>query len=570
MHSPRLLKLSGLLATLALSGCGDEPVAPKKPPPDGTPPRVELVSPPPDTLFVTRVGAPHRPSIQGVASDSVGVVRVTYQLNSEPEREVPVTPGTSVAFGFQLWLAEGENTLVLHAYDGAENRGTSPPLRLRQDSRGPVARLLSPEEGSTVSADTVPLRLVLTDPAGVSHVRVSVNHGATREFALSGDTLVHLDTRIALAGGENSVRVESLDRLEIWNRQSFRVNRGGLRFAQAAVGAPHRCAIAPDGSAYCWGSFYTTRGELGTGSREGSQTPVPVAGGHLFRGITAGSRFTCGVTISDAAYCWGSNSSGQLGDGSTSDAFSPVPVAGSIAFRTVSAGAEHACGVSTQDAAYCWGYSGNGRLGSAGHQQRTPTPVSGGLAFRTVSTGARHTCAVTPGGEAYCWGDNATGQLGSGSTTSSGTPTAVSGGHLFRSIHAGVAHTCALTPEGSAWCWGSNLLGELGTGSFQEGSTPVTTPAAVTGGLKLTSLAVGARHTCAVAEDGAAWCWGDNVEGQLGTGSTSGSAVPVRVAGGLVFRSIAAGGTRSCGTTTDDRLYCWGGRTLSPTPVPGQ
>lgn len=569
MYAPRLLKLSALLCTLALSGCGDEPVTPEKPPPDITPPRVDLVSPATDTLYVTRVGASHRPSIQGVASDTVGVVRVTYQLGSEPEREVPITPGTSVTFGFQLWIREGENSVMLHAYDAAGNRGTSPPRRLTQDSQGPAIRLVSPEEGSTIASDTVRLRLVLTDPAGVSHLKLSLNYGVTpHDFPLSGDTVVHFDTRIALAGGENVIRLESYDRFGILNWKSFRVHRGGLSFAQAAVGTRHQCTLAPDGSAYCWGS--NSYGELGIGSRDARSAPAPVAGGHVFRSVSAGRSFTCGVTPGDAAFCWGSNSYGKLGTGSFPDAHTPAPMAGGIAFRSVSAGVDHACGISTGDAAYCWGYNLDGRLGSAGNQQSTPTPVSGGLAFRSVSAGGRHTCAVTPGGEAHCWGHNATGQLGDGSTASTSTPVAVSGGLLFRSIHAGAAHTCALASDGAAHCWGSNLLGELGTGKVQEGSAPTTTPAAVRGGLKFTSLAVGARHTCGVAEDGAAWCWGDNVEGQLGTGSTAGSALPVRVTGGLSFRSVAAAEARSCGTTTDDLLYCWGQGTLSPTLVPGQ
>lgn len=569
MYTPRLPKLSVLLAALVLSGCGDEPVTPEKPLPDTTPPRVELVSPSTDTLYVTRVGAPHRPSIRGVARDTAGVVRVTYQLGSAPEQEVPITPGDTVAFDFRLWIREGENTLVLHAYDAAGNRGTSSPRRLTQNAQGPAIRLVSPEEGSTVTSDTVRLRLVLTDPSGVGHLKLRLSYGTTpHDFPLSGDTLVHFDTPIALAGGENTVHLESFDTLGVRSFRSFKVHRGGLRFAQAAVGARHGCALAPDGSAYCWGS--NSYGELGTGSRDAMPGPTPVAGGHVFRSVSPGLSFTCGTTTGDAAYCWGSNSYGKLGTGSFPDAHVPAPVAGGIAFRSVSAGVDHACGVSTRDAAYCWGYNPDGRLGSTEFRQGTPTPVSGGLAFRSVSAGARHTCAVTPGGEAYCWGDNATGQLGSGSTTSSSTPVAVAGGRLFRSVHAGATHTCALDTEGAAWCWGNNLLGELGTGTYQEGNTPVTTPAAVSGGLKLTSLAVGARHTCGLAEDGAAWCWGDNLQGQLGTGGTSGSAVPVRVAGGLVFRGIAAGGARSCGTTTDERLYCWGDRTLSPALVPGQ
>jgi alpha-tubulin suppressor-like RCC1 family protein len=56
-----------------------------------------------------------------------------------------------------------------------------------------------------------------------------------------------------------------------------------------------------------------------------------VAGGVSFAAVhtgafqSAGGDYTCGVTASGAAYCWGSNVFGQLGNGSIAD--SPVPVA---------------------------------------------------------------------------------------------------------------------------------------------------------------------------------------------------------------------------------------------------
>jgi alpha-tubulin suppressor-like RCC1 family protein len=298
-----------------------------------------------------------------------------------------------------------------------------------------------------------------------------------------------------------------------------------------------------------------------------------VVGGLVFRQVEAGIQQSCGVTTDDRLFCWGRDYSRRVGVGAGSYMVSvPVQVGAGTAFRSVTLGPEQICAVSTGDQAYCWGRNSSGELGIAGNafEAAAPTPVAGGIAFRSLSAGSGYTCGLTPAGRAYCWGANASGQLGTGDAAGTRVPAPVAGDLAFRSLAAGVAHTCAVATDGRAWCWGSNLLGELGTGEYQQGSTPARVPVAVKSDARFASVAAGSRHACALAEDGSAWCWGDNTEGQLGTGTAAGSAAPVRVAGGHTFRSLSARDARTCGTTAGDRLLCWGERTLAPTPVAGQ
>src|SRR3989454_3013724 len=141
------------------------------------------------------------------------------------------------------------------------------------------------------------------------------------------------------------------------------------------------------------------------------------------------------------------------------------------------------------------------------------------LTFATVSGGDDHTCGVTADGVAYCWGNNGLGQLGNGTTTNSAIPAAVAGGLTFAAVSASTgSFTCGLTPGGAAYCWGANDVGMLGTGSSGRSSVPV----AVAGGHSFSALSTGYDHTCARTANGTAYCWGGNQFGQLGTGPAGG------------------------------------------------
>ncbi|HVZ79066.1 MAG TPA: hypothetical protein VG818_13870 [Gemmatimonadaceae bacterium] len=179
-----------------------------------------------------------------------------------------------------------------------------------------------------------------------------------------------------------------------------------------------------------------------------------------------------------------------------------------------------------------------------------------------VSAGRDHTCALSESGAAFCWGRNDHGQLGFPTSTpcdSAAQPTcaldahAVLGGLAFRTISAGTSHTCAITTGFAAWCWGTNADGELGSGG-----PDAPAPRAVTTTTLFAAISAGDTHTCAVATDGTAWCWGRNDRGQLGTGDTIPRALPTPVATSARFVDLSAGQARTCGRTTDARVLCWG------------
>lgn len=323
------------------------------------------------------------------------------------------------------------------------------------------------------------------------------------------------------------------------------------------AGPLYSCALTDDGAAYCWGSY----GALGNPEHENRVlVPSPVVGGLQFASLDAGDGHACGVSVDGAGYCWGFNGHGQLGNGSTEFSVVPVAVSGGHTWTSVTAGAAHTCGIRSDGAAFCWGNGAGGSLGSnTVDDSAVPLAVAGGLEFRHLSAGDSYTCGVTTDDRAYCWGWIGH-RLGHGSTTDHTTePVEVVGGHSWSVVEASQHHTCGLTTAGTAYCWGMNNGGQLGNGERGFG-TESAVPSAVGGGLQFAAISPGDNFTCGVTIDGAAYCWGSNLSGQLGTGSSDTQPVlgPVAVAGELGFASISAGRAHTCGTTVDGDAYCWG------------
>jgi alpha-tubulin suppressor-like RCC1 family protein/serine/threonine protein kinase len=121
-------------------------------------------------------------------------------------------------------------------------------------------------------------------------------------------------------------------------------------------------------------------------------------------------------------------------------------------------------------------------------------------------------------------------------------------------VVAGGRHSCLLAADGRAFCWGGNDRGQLGTSS----TTRLTAPGAAVSDERFTALASGMSHSCGLTRTGDAYCWGDNDAGQLGDGSTVSHAAPVRVAGQHDFRAIAAGSDFACALDTNTTAWCWG------------
>lgn len=203
-------------------------------------------------------------------------------------------------------------------------------------------------------------------------------------------------------------------------------------------------------------------------------------------------------------------------------------------------------------------------------------PLGTALAFRTEPNAAVAGIALAPAvevevrdsvGRVVPWASTRISiQLAAnanGATLSGDTVVAASGGVArFTNLHIskpGDAYTLIAFGEG---------VPSKTSASFRVVSPPE---------FRAASMATGDNSTCALDRGGAAWCWGRNVEGQLGEGRVLSSPTPIPIAGGLTLSSISAakvtgtgdggrhGGdhdgyqTATCALTDRGVVYCWGG-----------
>jgi len=296
--------------------------------------------------------------------------------------------------------------------------------------------------------------------------------------------------------------------------------------------------------------------------------------------ISASNTNVCAITSNDRAYCWGGNGNGQIGDG-TSGTNRLLPTAISqgdmpdLIVKQISSRSNRTCAIGSDDRVYCWGLNTNGEVGNntSGADRLVPTAVSQGarpdLTAKQVTVGNNHTCVIASNDQVYCWGQNPDGRIGDNTTgVTRLVPVAVSQGVrpdlIVKHVYASPYHTCVIASNDRAYCWGPNTNGEIGDNT--SGSDRLV-PTAVSQGarpnLTVKQISAGSSQTCAIASNDQAYCWGGNGSGQIGD-NTSGTnrLVPTAVSQGarpnLIVKQISVGTSQTCAIASNDQVYCWG------------
>lgn len=328
-----------------------------------------------------------------------------------------------------------------------------------------------------------------------------------------------------------------------------------------SAGLDHTCVVTRGVLSCAGANFDGALGTLDTMDRltlsRASIAPDVVA-------ISAGYSSTCALRARGSLLCFGANDHAQLGTGDFFPRTQPTEVFLTGRVASFSASFAHVCAILADGELFCWGSNLEGELGQGdampGDDRAVPVAVAPGTAFVEVSTGQGHTCAIAIDGALLCFGRNAGGELGlgDGSPGQVRTPTRV-GTLRFRHVAAGQNHTCAIADDGALYCWGQDFdadgyagpVGLPGAGSY-------ATPTQVGDGHDWAAISTDTFHTCGLRAGGELWCWGRNAEGQLGVGDMSVVDGLVRVSPTETFTDVGVGRFHTCARRADGAVLSAG------------
>ncbi len=181
--------------------------------------------------------------------------------------------------------------------------------------------------------------------------------------------------------------------------------------------------------------------------------------------------------------------------------------------------------------------------------------------------GAREAVALKADGTVWTWGINSSGELGNGLPGDSAIPVQVVGpggsGHLTNvvAIMGGELHNVALQSDGTVWAWGSNLTNQLGDGMSAGAVNNTNSPVQVSNLSSIVKLGSRDYFTIAVKSDGTVWAWGYDEYGALGIGVADRNydyPVPVQVQGVTNPIMVTTGYVFGIALLQDHTLVAWG------------
>ena len=335
---------------------------------------------------------------------------------------------------------------------------------------------------------------------------------------------------------------------------------------QLAAGGGHAIAVHASGTLRAWGN--DDAGQLGTGRELATSASVALG----LTGVVsmAGGDFHTVVAKSDGTV-WGAgaNTSGQLGDGSTTNRASFVQAKGISDVVAVAAGGHHTLALRRDGSVWGWGANSGGQAGDlSGEARLRPAPIAGLAGIVAVAAGEFHSLALKSDGTVWSWGWNCYGQVRPGASPAGDSCTQIDLRFAFApqqvpgltdvvAIDAGPNsyQSIALRRDGTVAGWGNNVDGQLGIGSSGTTHTPVTTMVGITGAV---AIAAGGFHTLVLKADGTVWAAGYNGQGQLGDGRQISRTVAVQVSGATGVRALAAGFRSSHALRSDGSVLAWG------------
>jgi alpha-tubulin suppressor-like RCC1 family protein len=320
--------------------------------------------------------------------------------------------------------------------------------------------------------------------------------------------------------------------------------------------AEHSIFVTPEGDYVVWGN--NKDAALGTGDNVSAADPVPLRfpeseGGRKaeIKSLACGQRHCLAVMTDGRVFGWGRGREGQLGE-SPEDRLVPTLLNFPETPVFAAAGSHFSAVITKGGNLYMGGQNGHAELGiDCRGLIPFPTNVLGLPPVVEVSAGWNHTVARTGEGEIWSWGKSDDGETGQGEQGTKITPTLLPPfPEKIVKIACGGFHSFFLGEKGTLWSCGWNYHGNTGHPK-KTNSCSILTPQILKigeGQGRVKEIAAGWCNSMALLEDGSLWVWGNNSDGQLGSGNHWSKGVPTQ----LVFPP-AAGEDEKVGVGGEER-----------------
>jgi alpha-tubulin suppressor-like RCC1 family protein len=180
----------------------------------------------------------------------------------------------------------------------------------------------------------------------------------------------------------------------------------------------------------------------------------------------------------------GDNSKGQLGDGTNNNHNTPVPVHDLTDVAAISGGDGHAVVLKKNGTVWAWGDNSRSQLGvrtyeSSNHPIQVQGEAQGQVLedIKAIASGNSHSLALKEdngwgSGKVWAWGCNEKGELGDGANSNKNSPQQILTGTVNAYIAGGGSHTI-FQDYTNIYAWGLNGDCQLGDGTNYDSNTPV-------------------------------------------------------------------------------------------------
>ncbi|MFO0644242.1 MAG: Ig-like domain-containing protein [Polyangiaceae bacterium] len=476
--------------------------------------------------------------------------------------------------------ASGADTSVQPVEPDAAD--TADAAVLPENDKTPPKVTLSVTPARVTVAGKVELRVVATDPSGISNVTIYQRDGSVLEAFTTAPYTIRLDVT-ADDNGLYTFTAKATDKagnVGASNEVTLDVDVGGVTLDGGVDGAALcvgvTCTTPPatscssatnlrsyDAAGTCVSGvcrYAVTNKTCPFGCEAGACKPDPCIGvtcatpppdtcrdrttRRTYPATGTCASGVCSYAPTDMACAYGCAS------GVCAASFGPA--------TAVAAGFQTTCAIVADGSLKCWGQNARGQVGNNGTLDRqVPTDVGIASGVVSVALGDEHTCALFDTGAVKCWGRNDHGQVGNNGTLNRQVPTDVVGlGAGVAKIYVKHQQTCAIMDTGAVKCWGLNSRGQIGNNGTLDRQVPTDVTGLTSG---ITALALGDEHVCALDSGGGVQCWGRNDRGQVGNNGTLDRRVPTAVVGlSSGVAAIYAHHQQTCALMATGGVKCWG------------